>query len=152
MSKISTIHSNFVTLLSTTLGATWSRMPNPYAAGANSELTLKKGYGLAIGPGQPYPGRGRMDTASLGLQRSFTVVLSQKVTALESDASGRATIEKTLVEAFYSVLRAVEGDNQLSGQAIKIDYASDSGIVYPSERARYLTINITFLVVYQEQL
>lgn len=147
MSKATTIHTNLVTLLTTAL-STYSRLPNPYAPSQNP-LNFARGLGVAIGAGS---GR-QLNTGTYRFDRTYTVVLMNLMTAMEFDASGRASLETALVEDFYTVLRTIEGDNQLSGQAVKVDYVSDTGVqALAGEAARYLTISINFTVLYTEQL
>ena len=150
LSKISTIYDNLQTLVGAAL-STWKRLPNPYVADQNAELLLTKGYGIAIGPGRNRP------DIEVGCrayyERIFNVVLTQQITTTDHDSTARAAIEKALVEAFYAVRRAIDGDNTLSAQAVSVDYQDDSGIeLLLGARAKCMSINVNFLVLYQESL
>jgi len=144
-----TIFNNLVTLTGTALSA-YTRIPNPYALNENTGLYLKKGYGVAFGPGT------RQDFhvgCKIGYQRIFNIVLTNLMAATEHDTTTRSGIEKALLEDFISLRIALEQDPTLSQSCIKTEYGTDSGILYgATEEVKFITINIDLLCLYEEAL
>ncbi len=148
-SKVTTIYDNLGTLVAAQL-STYTRIPNPYLVTHNNQLLLTKGYGIAIGPGQYVP---LYTGCKTGRSRQFELILINQMAPTDHDITGRENAEKALVEDFLAVELAIESDNTLSGQCIKVDYQDDSGIEFlANDKLRFVKLNATFLVTYQENL
>jgi hypothetical protein len=145
--KIDDIYEAINTLIVTGL-PTYARMPNAYSPDENSALILKRCYGIAIGSGvntQRYVG------CLTSWERSYTIVLITQVVNTENDSSGRATIEKSLIDAHRTLLLAFEADPSLGGLCIKAIVTGDTGIQYiDGQDSKFLAIEISLEVEYQE--
>lgn len=150
MSDITTIVTNLASVVSTALGATYGRIANPYLPEENDQLVLSKGYGIAVGPGrdaQLYQG------CRTSYERQFSVLLFNVLTAMASDATNRSAQDAALLEDFRLVRRALEQNQTLSGVAIRVNYAGDTGLVLSvGEAGKYLSIGIDFAILYEEAL
>lgn len=147
MTAIATIYDAIITKISGQL-ADYKRIPNPYALNENTALLIRKGYGLSIGAGtntQRYVG------CLITWEREYTIGLITQVVNTENDITGRASVEKDLIDDHDLILRAFETDPTLSGACIKAIIQSDSGIEYiEAERSKYLALEMSLLVEYQE--
>jgi hypothetical protein len=147
--KIADIYDAIITLVSTEL-PTYARIPNPYAIDENTALFLKRSYGLAIGAGvntERYVG------CHVTWQRSYTLNLITQVVNTENDTTGRASVEKDLIDAHRLILMAFETDSTLGGNCIKAVVTDDSGIQYiEGQDGKFLAVEISLAVEYQENL
>lgn len=147
MTAIATIYDAIITKVSGQL-TTFKRIPNPYALNENTALLMRKGYGLSIGAGsntQRYVG------CLITWQREYTIGLISQVVNTENDTTGRASVEKDLIDAHDLILKAFESDPTMAGVCIKAIVQSDNGIDYiEAERSKYLALEISLLVEYQE--
>lgn len=150
MSDITTVITNLASVVSTALGATYERIANPYLPDENSQLALAKGYGIGVGPGRD----GRLHLGcKVSYVRQFSVLISNLITALPSDAANRSAQDAAILEDFRLVRRAIDQDNTLSATCIKADYESDTGLVLSiGEAGKYLSIGIDFAILYEEAL
>ena len=148
MSKITTIYNAITTKLQTTL-PTFQRIANPYTIDENTAILMKRAYGLAIGEGT---NTARYVGCLTTWERSFTIGLVTQVVTTENDATGRANIEKEILEAHKSLLTAFEVDPTLGAVCIKAVIESDGGINYiDGARSKFLAVELTLRVEYQEQ-
>ncbi len=149
MSKISTIHDNIVTLISTYL-STYKQLPNPYIPEENPELFLTKGFGVSVGPGVRTD---RLLQNHLTWKRTFTVILTKKISTTDHNIDSRETITKNLVEDHFTLVKRFDLDPQLSSSALKAEVFSDSGIQYIDvNKTRYFIMEIDLEVEYREDL
>lgn len=149
MTKIADIYNAIITLVSTEL-PTYARIPNPYALDENTALFLKRSFGLAIGAGvntERYVG------CMVTWQRSYTLSIITQVVNTENDTTGRALVEKDLIDAHRTLLMAFETDSTLGGNCIKSVMLSDGGIQYiDGQQSKFLAVEIELAVEYQESL
>jgi hypothetical protein len=141
---------NALTSKMATLFPTYYRIANPYDISANPETLLKKAWGIAIGSGQNTE---RYVGCFATWQRQFTIGLIKQVVNTENDATGKATVEKSLLEDCQTLIIDVEGDPSLAGIAIKSVVEGDSGIQYvDGKQSNFLAIEVSLLVEYQEPI
>lgn len=149
MSNISTVYDAMITRIAAKL-TTHLRLPNPYKPNENSELFLKQGYGVALGPAL---NTNRLVACKLSIERQFFVSISRKYFALESSATNKASTEKQLLEDQLLLIQDFESDPTLNGSAFKTVYVSDNGIEYVfGEKDQFLIINSVFSIEYLEAL
>lgn len=147
MTKIADIYDAIITKLSTEL-PTFQRVPNPYSLDENTAILLRKAYGLAIGEGI---NTNRYVGCLTSWERSYTIGLVTQVVNTENDTTGRAQVEKDLIDAHRTILLAFESDPTLGGICIKAVIESDGGIDYiQGVKSKYLALEITLRVEYQE--
>lgn len=148
--KITTIHTKLVEIISGELSE-YRRIPNPYAAEANSQLILAKAFGIGIGPGS----RQEIELGGSGAfyERLFNILLSQQMTATPHDIAARETIERSLIEDFVKVNNLLEKNVALDGLAYDSAYVDDSGIEFiDAEQGKFVNINVNYLVRYTETI
>lgn len=145
--KIADIYDAIVTKISTAL-PTFQRLPNPYALDENTAILMRQAYGLAIGAGtntERYVG------CLVTWQRDYTIGIVTQVVNTENDTTGRALVEKDMIDAHKSLLAAFESDSTLSGTCIKAVITGDSGIDYiAGALSKFLAVEISLSVEYQE--
>lgn len=147
MSKISTIYDLIVVAVESQLTG-YRRLPNPYDIFDNPALILKKGYGIRINDGENTK---RYVGCITTWVRSFDIIITRQVVNTDSDALGRASIEKEILEAHKLVLHKFESDPSLGGSDIKAEINVDGGIQYISEQdSKYLAMVINLNLEYQE--
>jgi hypothetical protein len=149
MSKITSIFDQLKTVISTEL-PTYKQIPNPYELEAASNVMLAKGYGLAFGAGSNTE---RQLSCQLSIEREFGVLLTRQMSYTEHDAANRNSLEKTIFEDQYKLIKAIEKNSSLAQLVAKVAYASDSGIEFLGlESGRYLTLFSAFTCEYFENL
>lgn len=126
MSLISTLHDAIVTKISTNLTG-YTQLPNPYDIEDNNKLYLKKGFGVAVGPGNRSD---RIIGCKVSWQRFFNVTLINAVTTTDHNTTSRETIAKSLLEDHYTLLSQFEINAGLGGNAIDGIVIQDSGIEF----------------------
>ena len=147
--KITSIYNNLITLVESTL-ASYTRIPNPYAPDENPELFLRKGYGVGVGPAE---NTRRVICGFLSVNRSFSILLINQILTTDTNSASRGDFERLLLEDQYSLINALEVDNNLSGNAVKVMFANDSGIQFISgEKGKYILLEIQFDIEYLEQI
>ncbi len=149
MSNISTIHDNIVSKISTNL-STYSQLPNPYVIEDNNNLYLKKGFGVAVGPG------GRTDRlvgCQTSYERFFNVILINQVTTTEHNTTSRETLVKNLLEDHYTLLKQFDIDASLSGVSSDGVVFTDGGVeLVLIDGVQHYMIEIELRVEYFEDL
>jgi hypothetical protein len=149
MSKITDIYNAWVALITAELPS-YRRLPNPYAADANANVILNKGFGIAVGGGTNTE---RNLGCKLSISRDFGIILTKQIAKTDHDTSGRADQEKALFEDQYALIKAVEQDPDLGGTAAKAYYVSDGGLeILDLETGRYFVLATQFNVEYFETL
>jgi len=153
MSSISTIYDNLLSLVSTAIGGSgegYIELPNPYNLADNNQLFLKKGYGVAIGPGV---GLELHVGCRISYERIFTVVLTKEMATTDHNITARTSFNKELIEDFVLVRRALEDDPTLSQACIKTQYTADSGLEFTAtDTQRFISVSIDVIIQYEENL
>lgn len=150
MSIISNAYDALLTRLDTLYPSLsgWNRLPNPYKPEENTELFLRQGYGVAMGPGQ---NTNRQVNCKFSVSRDMVVILTRKYDALENDAVGKAVTEKQLFEDQYALINDLEQDISINGQTMYTRYISDGGIEYVrGDTDRFLILRTVFSLEYME--
>lgn len=128
MSNISTAYDALLARLVVlfTSGSGWLQIPNGMDVPSNSEGFLKKGYGLAVGSSTNTK---RQLSCTLSTDRIFKVSIARESFLTDGDTSGYDTIQKTLMEDLFSVIRDFEKNITLNGGQIFAEYVSDTGVL-----------------------
>jgi hypothetical protein len=146
-SKITTVYGAYNTWISGIL-TSYKKLPNPYSSEDNSELLLKKGYGIAIGPGE---NTNRYFGCKHSTKRTFAVILTNQVTVTDHNVTGHATAELSLLEDAYLLRKAVETDPTLLNSTTKTLYQDDTGIEFvENDRFKFFKIVVNFVSEYIE--
>lgn len=150
MSKISTIREDLETIIDGLLTG-YQKIPNPYELEKISNVILRKGYGIAFGPGA---NTNRQLGCQLSVDREFAIILTREVAATEHNAEARETVEKSIFEDQYLIIKAIEKDADLLGSsAANARYVSDNGLEYVGlENSRYFVLVSNFSTEYFENL
>ena len=148
---ISDIHDELHTIVATALtGKGYSIIPNAYIAPDNAGLLLKKGYGIAVGPGTNTQ---RTLAGKLSFQRDFQVFLTALIPATSNNYDARFTAEKTILEDFALVLLAIEQAPSLNENSATSVLLNDGGLEYlEGDRDKYYLIESTVTVEYVENV
>jgi len=145
--KISQIYDAIVDVIEAEL-TTSVRIPNPYILDINSFLHLKKGFGVAIGPGddtQRYIG------CLVTWERNFTIAIIQQMVATQNNVGTREVIEKELLDDHDKLRKAFYNNSTLSGKAIKSTITDDGGVSFiDGDRLKFIALEMNLLVEYQE--
>lgn len=151
MSKITQIYDDLIDRM-IALYPERSRLPNPYKPEENSELLVKKGWGLCLDAGV---NTNRQVNCSLTIERNIRVVLTQKSYAREMDTQAKASAEKELMEAQFLVIQDFERNPTTTPDlyVAKFVYLSDSGIQFVfTEKDNFLLLDTTFTLEYFEEV
>lgn len=150
MSKISTVYDAIVTLIEGSLTG-YEKLPNAYDNTDNNELYLTKGYGVAFSAAQNterFTGCRKAST-----RREFSVFLTRLIDVTAHDTTGHATLEKSLMEDLFLLVKAIEVDPDLGGAAANAKYEADGGIeILEGDRSKYLFIEAAFSAEYIDNL
>jgi len=149
MTQVSTVYDALETLIEGELSG-YGKLPNPYDPENNSGLLLDKGYGIAFGPGVNTE---RYVNCKITIERVFSIPLVNVVVATENDTDRHATLEKTIQEDAFKIIKALENDSRLGGAAVKARYSDDSGVLFlEGDREKYLLQQLEVAVEYFEDL
>ena len=147
--KIADVITGLYTLVSTVLSS-YNELADPYTLEGNTELFLKKGFGIAIETGS-----NRQDLAvscQIWTQRSFTVYLTNKITTTRENTSSMKALQKSIMDDQDALIEAAYDDSTLGGKAQDIIYTSDTGIEYLDiQGIKYFRLGTTFDVTYIKQ-
>jgi len=151
MTAISDIHDELHSVVATALtGKSYSIIPNAYITPDNAGLLLRKGYGIAIGAGNNTE---RVLGGKLSYQRDFQVFLTRELLTTSSNVEARQDVEKAILEDYTLVLKAIEEQPTLNGNAAKAVIITDGGLEYlEGDRDRYFLIEATVTVEYFETI
>lgn len=131
---------------------TYAQIPNPYIPDANSQLLLKKGFGIGVGPAEA---KVVELCPKYGMDRIFSIILVAIVTSTENDGPGFETLQKAMLEDWHLIRKKLESEVTLGVPplCIKNDFISDSGIIaLTSEQGKFISISGDWSVVYRENL
>lgn len=147
--KITAIYDRLIVDIEAAISG-YTRIPNPYEADQNPELFLRKGYGLGIGPAE---NTRRMVCAYFSMKRIFTIVLINQILTTDMNSTARGNCERDMMEDHYSLIKYLEGDNNLGGNAVKTIFTDDSGIQFvEGEIGKYVMCEINIEVEYLESI
>lgn len=147
-----TVIENIYDAMATKIGGAltdYYRLPNAYDITTSNFLTRTKGYAIACGPGV------RTDLqigCSVSWERVFTITLANKIQTTENNTTLRATVDKNLLADHRALLYAFYNDLQLGGLVTDADVIDDGGIDIVGDEQKFLGIEITVLVKYEEDL
>lgn len=148
MSNISTGFDAMVTRVETVLGTGYTRIPNPYNIEDNTELKLKKGYGLAL---RDAVNSKRQTNCKFSVNRTVEVILTRLYTGYEENAVDRASLEKLLLEDQYKIINDFEQDFSINGTTMYTRWETDGGIEFVAgETGRFLMLKTQFSLEYLE--
>lgn len=146
-SKVLDIYDAIVDLIEATL-PTHKRLPNPYVVDQNTYAQMTKGFGMAIGTGFDTE---RFVCDLVTWQRSFTIILVQRITTTQNNIGSRETIEKAILEDHDKLRKAFYLNSSLGEKAIKSTVSSDSGPTFvDADLLKFFTLEINLNVEYLE--
>lgn len=143
MSNFSTLYDAIVTRIETVL-PNHTRFPNPYKVEENSETLLRQGWGVALNGAS---NTNRELSCRVSIRRDFTVSISRKFYALESNVDNKESVEKQLIEDMILLIQDFYDNTALPGALGIVGYQSDAGINYVfTAKDNFLVLPITFSV------
>ena len=150
MSAVSSAYDAVITAIESQL-PNHKRLSNPYDVEENTDLFLRQGYGLVLGPGENSK---RNLCNVLSIRRTFQVIISRKYAATELNASGKATTEKQIMEDLKTLIAYFETNTTLNTGVRVVGFESDSGIQFVKKSATdmYLFTEGIFEIEYFETI
>lgn len=151
MTAISSAYDAIVALCASTLGATATRIPNPYELERTSSLLLIKGFGVFVGPGT---NPRTEQSCRIRLNRDFGIVLTRQITATEHDIGTIAPIEKAMFEDQLALIKAFD-QNTLNGSVSDVTFTGDGGLELLSTldaSGRFYVLSSVFACTYLQAL
>ena len=146
MSKVSDVTDALYSLVGTAL-STYNELSDPYELENNTELFLRKGYGIAINDGMN--NLEQSTSCHRWTVRTYTFSLVNKITTTRENKTSMKTLQKSIMEDQETVLQAIYDDSTLGGDAVHIEYQSDTGIQYLDiEQIKYFRVDTTLEVTY----
>jgi hypothetical protein len=127
-------------------------LPNPYAPEQNSENALRVGQGVKFLGGS---NSNRSLSCQLSISRQVEVVITRKYYGSEMMTANKSTVEKSLLEDQYLVIKEVEKDPTvaLTSVVVQTRFESDSGIEFVfNDDKPFLMIRTLFALEYIENL
>lgn len=149
--RVNDIYDAWIAVIESTLPG-YSRLADPYNPTENVNLILKKGYGIGFGAGVNTE---RLTKPKMSTVREFNVLLTNQITATESNATARAELEKALFEDHAALVKAVEASASLNDGTLcyTTKWVSDTGVDFiDGERAKYFALELIFESEYFETL
>jgi len=146
MSQITTSFDLFHAKVSTLLpqGSGYFELSNPYELVDNSNLFLRKGWGIAIGPGR---NTNRELCGKITVERTIRVILTRALEALEQDPTTKNNVIKALMEDAFTILQDFERSYRLDDDEFNCRFESDGGIQSLAvDNYSYLTLEMIFNV------
>lgn len=151
MSISSTAYDAFISRIESVLDTVnqgYRRIPNPYNIDNNTEINLRKGYGLAILGAE---NSNRQVNCVFSVNRTIEVVLTRLYTGDDELAVPRASLEKLLLEDQYKLVNNFEQDMTINGQTMYTRWVGDTGIEYVGgETGRFFMLKTQFSLEYLE--
>jgi len=154
MSNLSTIYDALNTAVATALGSDYVKITNAYEPGNNDELLLDKAYGLAFDSAENT--EREIGCNSFYVRQGYLVVLVNQLYANEHDTTAMANAEKSLVEDYIKVAKAIGNNVTLSESIATLQaghggvdvLAVDQNLVGP----KYLVLSIVISTEFRESL
>lgn len=149
MSKISTIYDLLYTKLQETL-TDHVELQYSNDIELNNDLAMKKGF--AIHPGSGNITR-RFGMCHYSIARNITITNTLANYGYDTLSASKKTSEKAVLENQIKIIEAIERDNQLSQNVMKIDFSGDGGIEYIHvDQKNYVMLKSVFNVEYEEKI
>ena len=147
MTAITNLYNTIYTIVSTTLTSRLE-LYNPYDLENNSDLTLKKGYGIAF---QESTYNQELYNVQRDTSRNIVISLTERVDDHRASSSVRRVVEKNLFEDRYSIISALINNFEIHKYGEELDLVGDNGIEFVrAEGKNYLALRITFSLKYSE--
>lgn len=148
MSNVSNAYDAFVARVEAVL-PNHARLSNPYAPEQNIEGILKQGWGLGMGSSTNTK---RELSCRVSIRREFSLVLTRKFYSREADVTGKASVEKQLMEDQLLVVKDLCANSDLSGLIGVVEFEGDGGIEQVfGEKDQFLALRSTFTAEIWEQ-
>lgn len=125
------------------------RLPNAYDITSSNFLSRSKGYAIACGPGVQ---TNLQINCSVSWERVFTVTLANRIQTTDNNTELRASVDKDILADHRALLYAFYNDLTLGGRVTDADVIDDGGIDLVGEEQKFLGIELTILVKYEEDL
>lgn len=126
----------------------YTRIPNPYNIEDNSEIKLRKGYGIALREGT---NTNRQVNCKFSVERTMEVILTRLYTEQDENPVTRSSLEKLLFEDQYKLINDFEQDITINGETMYTKWVSDGGIEFlGGVSGRYLILRTQFSLEYSE--
>lgn len=142
MSEVSTVFDALVTRVGAVLTGHF-RLSNAYKLEENSSTFLRIGYAVGVGPAVNTL---RPMSCMVFVQRSFTISITRRYAALETDAAAKATTEKQIMEDMLLVIKDLHTNTSLTNGNRVVKFESDNGINYvetDTDKFMYTTADIS---------
>ena len=116
----------------------YKMLENPIIPEDNAKQIYNKAYGLAIGPGA----NPELFTKEItSCERSFSIVLVNKVTTSKGQTDRRNDQQKSIMEDMDKIKKCVDTDPDLGNLCTKAAFASDSGVNFiDADRGKYYLV------------
>lgn len=105
----------------------WKRLPNPYKPEENNDRYLIQAYGLSLGPAN---NTRRLVNCQFSIERTIIITIARKYEGLENDDLKKAATELQLFEDQFALIKDLETDVTVNGEAMYCRYMGDSGLEY----------------------
>lgn len=151
MSKISTILDSLRALVKTTLPTRSTKeLKNPIDILSNDLPSLDSGFGIDVSNGT---NTFRQVGCNLSVSRVFNITLTNMVKSIHNDVDSRYTVEKTVLEDHYLLIKELEKNAPFATTYTKLNYLSDSGIIHVDEgKKNFLMMQIQIEIEYTENI
>jgi len=147
MSNISKIYDNFL-LIVETLFPDKSMLPDPRNLEANPSVLLKDGVGISWESGSS---NDELSGCSYVEARNVSVIFTNRVARLDTNASASMTIEKGLFEDRKVLINEIKKQSPYPMGAEYFEFESDDGILsVRDEKQNIIYLKINFELRYKE--
>lgn len=148
MTAVSNIYDALENLIDTAL-PDYTRLPDPYNTDDNPELYLRKGYGIAFGDDNNT--ERKIGCQKVSINQDFVIPLVNLVTATNTNSTIHASVEKSLIEDKFKIIKALETDSDLSGVTMQAKYIGSSALTYlEGDRDKYIITELFISTEYLE--
>lgn len=152
MSQISTAYDALITRIETVLDAAtnnYTRLPNCYNIEDNTDLKLRKGYGVAILAAT----NSNRELCKASIERTMEIILTRHYTGAEENAADKASVEKLLLEDQLLIIKDLETSSSLNDTVMFSRWVSDNGIEFVAgETSRFFMLRTQISMEYLENL
>ena len=153
MSYISTIYDQMVTVTAALLPSTsgYKRIPSPYNLEGNTDLFLKKGYGLIYGGSSQEEG----EFCNFAIRHVFTIILTRLVRKLDSNTTKVDDAAKLLLEDVYKLQNDLYNVDKtgLTDEIRQIDLGTVSPISnFITNKENFKSVEVNFEIVSAETI
>lgn len=129
---------------------TYVELPDSYEVAANPTYLMTKSFAVSFGDEQNNEYHA---TNLLNFERSFSVMLVNKIVSTVNSRAERAIVEKALIEDGYTLIKALYNDLTLGQVAMLVSYKGQSAMEYlTSENAteKFITTTLSISIKYQD--